>query len=240
MEIRPLTAEPVTGTELPIRLKVDPERGDQQRLEVLWPDAESKVELKFRATERQGGSVAEHVIDLSADIVLSDGREVHASRTIRVSEPATTLFEVFSQDERALTLALQTEIATETVIPSAPTVGRRVLLELEIQRVIEGRAISLERNQLNTFEGEQVSYSFKLGESGVADAMLVRLRPMGITGSLTRIEIEVSGSLPSESGTNVIDRREVWMTSRDSTSTFAVETGDPPTGYRFLVTPRFY
>ena len=127
LEVRLLTAEPVAGTKLPLLLHVDPERGGQLQLDVHWPDRGATVGLKLRAKERPTDNAVEHVIDLQANVLLSGGREVHASRTIRVAEGTTVLFEVFSQGERALTLALQAEIATQTVVLTAPTAGRRVV-----------------------------------------------------------------------------------------------------------------
>ena len=64
-------------------------------------------------------------------------------------------------------------------------------------------------------------------------------RVVEILGDVAEIEVEISGMLPGPEGLKLVSRTEQWFSSRLSTSTAALEAGDPPTGYRFRVTPRF-
>jgi hypothetical protein len=113
------------------------------------------------------------------------------------------------------------------------------LLELEIQRVIDGRTVSLERNELRTFVGATVSYSFRLGKVGEADSVLVRLTPLKVSGDVATVRVELTGSLPGGDTTQMVSRSEKWFCSRRVASTIPLESGDPPNGYRFLVTAHF-
>ena len=97
----------------------------------------------------------------------------------------------------------------------------------------------IERNQLSTFVGESVAYSFRLGDRGEADAVRITLKPVRVVGELITIDIDVSGTLPGENDVQLISKTESWTTTRGAVSSVAVESGDPPTGYRFLVTPRY-
>ena len=241
LKIQPLTAEwAPSANRSSSRLVVDPELGGDAEIYLLWPTADAPCRLRLRA-KQLATTAPEGVyhIDLRAEAELADGTRVKAERTLRISESATALFEVYRAGDQVLTLALKGQVETETVVPLRPTVGKPVQFEVQVQRVLEGRAISLETNLLNTFVGEPVTYSFKLGEAGVADSVTLRLRPTLLSGNMAEIEVVISGMLPTAQGPQLISRTEDWVATRDTTSAVALELGEPPTGYRFLVTPRF-
>jgi len=244
VEIRPLTAPlaPSSTRTMP-RLRIDPRQGGEVEFEVLWPEADTRCRIGLRAEQQTAPAMEEESADgawtirLWARAELEDGSKVRAERTLRLVDGTTALFEVYRIGERALTLALEGRREAETLVPVLPSVGRPVQFELEVQRVLEGRAVSLENNLLNTFVGEPVEYSFKLGED--ADAARIRLRPLTVAGELIKIEVEISGTLPVDDSVQVVSRTEEWVATRDTSTTAAIESGEPPTGWRFLVTPRF-
>ena len=110
---------------------------------------------------------------------------------------------------------------------------------LEVVRVAGDRSTSLETNRLSTFVGQEVAYSFRLGETGQAEALEVRVTPLGIYGTLIQVQAEVSGSIPRDGALEVVSRSERWMISRGRSSALDVTKGDPSTGFRFVVTPQF-
>ena len=71
------------------------------------------------------------------------------------------------------------------------------------------------------------------------ESVLVRLTPLKLFGDVAQIEMEISAALPDGDTTRRIERKEQWLASRDTTSSVTLEAGQPPRGYRFLVTARF-
>jgi hypothetical protein len=240
LRVKPMNADLAPGSEgEPLPFAVDRERGAVHEMNLLWPDPESACRLVLRASELPPPAGTAHRVELAAELALADGRQIRATRTIDLDETATSLFEVFREQGRALTLAVEAESSTETVYTSRRSVGRPVLLRLEIQRVIDGEVISLETDRLNTFVREPVSYSFRLGETGSGDSLTIKLEPLKIYGDMIKVEVEASGTLALDGDLQLVARREEWVTSRGVASTLAVESGDPPSGYRFRVTPWF-
>ena len=127
--------------------------------------------------------------------------------------PSTVLFEVFRDVDRSLTLAVASEIETRTVYSHRPTMGRPLAFSLEIQRVLEGKPISLETDLLSTFVGESVSYSFDLGGPD-AESVRVQLTPLRIVGEIIEIDAQISGKLPDEDDLEVaLDERRIVVAS---------------------------
>jgi len=239
LEIRPLTATPVKGGAEPRRLDLDPDGRATLELALLWPDAESRCDIRLEARDRSGGPGAPHLVELVTETRLADGTTTRRERRISVSESSTVLFEVARVGDQVLTLGIETEIVTEPFLRGRPVAGAPVQLQLEIQRVEEGRSITLETNRLNTLVGEPVAYSFRLGNSDDAPAVRVQMKPLDLSGQVLKLEVEISGTLPVGETTEVAGRREEWLASRGTTSSFAFVSGEPPTGYRFLITPFF-
>ena len=240
LEITPLDATPAEGRSPgPAILKVDPRDGGETELALAWPDAASESGLKLSADQATPASGMEHAVDLHAELTLPSGRTVRAQRRIELDARTTVLFEIHRHDERPLTLVIEAEASQETIVSRHPVIGAPVRFLLEVQRVEKGRTISLETNRLQAFEGQAVAYSFRLGGSPDAESARVSLKPLRVSGSFVEIEVETDGKLPDGEGLLVVGRRERWVASRGTTSILAFESGEPPTGYRFLVTAYF-
>jgi hypothetical protein len=236
--VRPLNVERADA-EAPTTVLQVPERGAETTLELHWPSPGEVTRVRLAIAPRPATAGAPHVLAFEAAVELPDGGRIRSQREVRFEDSTTALYDVCRVGERVLTLALVAEWSRESTLSAKRSVGAPVQLHLEVQRLAGGEAISLETNRLNTFVGEPVTYSFRLGEPGVADALRVRLLPTGVFGDLARIEIEVSGTLPDGASVALLSRSEAWMTSRGATSALSVATGEPPTGFRFLVTPYF-
>jgi len=242
IEIRPLTADLVSERDAlfeTLSLDASSAEAVETSMRLAWPEPQSISTLRLRAVSAPPEPGATHGVNLDAQLTLPDGSTIHARRLISLEERATTLFEVYRLGKRTLTLALALEATRETVVlgPRAP--GSMVRFRLEVVRVTAGQQVSLENNYLNTLVGEPVSYSFRLGATPEADAVSVTLTPTRLHASVAEIDVSVSGRLPLGGELTVIGRTEHWLASRDATSTLAFESGEPPTGYRFLVTTRF-
>lgn len=233
LRIRPLTATPV---DLPaggaFTVEVDPLQGGSLEFSLRWPDDSTTSRVSLRA---QPG--APDVIRLEARLELPDGRVQESSRDLICAEKATALFELARVDGRSLTLAVEAERLRQTVFSARPSVGQPVLLHLEVLWLEDSRATSLETNRLSTFLGESVSYSFKLGETG--QSLEVRLLPQRIFGDLIELRAEVSGSVLRGERLELVSRNEQWMLSQGQSSSLDVGASEPPTGFRFVVTPSF-
>jgi hypothetical protein len=171
--------------------------------------------------------------------VLPDGRRRESSRDLAFFGSTTALFELARMEEQALTLAVEAESVQETVVSARPLVGSPVVMNVEVEWLEDGQATSLESNRLSTFVGEAVSYSFRLGETGTAVALELRLIPQKIFGDVIQVRAEVSGSIPRADALEMVSRGERWMISRGQSSSLDVATGEPPIGFRFVVTPDF-
>lgn len=240
LKVTPINASPAEGTrEERFTVKVHPREGGQTEFALVWPEPDSETGLKLRAVQAVSSSDLDHALDLEAELTLPDGAIVLARRHIELDDRATALFEVYRHAERPLTLVIEAEASRETVVSRHPSVGTPVRFLLEIQRVERGKTIPLETNVLQTMEGQAVSYSFQLGSSPDAEAARVSLRPLRVSGTIVEIEVETDGRLPDGDRLLILGRRERWVTSRGATSTLAFESGEPPTGYRFVVTPDF-
>lgn len=237
-----IQAPTATVLELPeegfVTLGVDPESGAETTIRLLWPGAAESV-LRLRANEKQAPD-GRRSVDLQAELRLPDGSKVHAKRLILAGQTSASLFEVYRVGSRALILTIESDLVQETVVPGVraePSQG--VLFLVEVLRVLEGRTISLERNQLHSFIGEPVTYSFRLGDSLDSDSVRVEFTATRLMNYMIEIDVVASGTLPGDGGPQLVSRTEQWVASRGAPSTLAVESGDPPTGYRFVVTPIF-
>lgn len=239
MTFRALNASIAPGTPgEALELVVPPDLGGETRFSLLWPDQDTRVEVVVRGTERPTTTIDSHVIALEADVTLGDGREIRSTRVLPVSGETTALFELHSEGEHTLTLAIVADTERLTVVSRTPEVGAPIRFHVEIQRVESGGTVPLETNRLNTFVGQSVEYSFDLG-GAEADAARLRLLPIRAQGDVAVIDVELTGRLPTEDGPQLISHSERWVSSRGVASIASLEHGDPPTGYRFVVTPDF-
>ena len=240
LEIRCLTAD----TENPpeggaYSLELAPSRAASLGFRALWPDADPGVAVAIVAMSRPPQPGVAHTIRLEANVELPDGSRHRSMRDLAFDENTTALFEVARYDEKTLTLAIEAEAVQETVLSARPTAGAPVVFHVDVQWLEEGRAESLETNRLSTFVGEDVTYSFKLGEMGVAEALELKLTPLAIYDDVMQLRAEVTGSVPREGAPEVLSRSESWLVSRGESSALDVAEGEPKSGFRFVVTPRF-
>ncbi len=238
LELRPLTASLAGASAQGPRphVIVDPKKGGEVVFSVRWPaDEPSEVTIKATEAGRRGET---RRISLVAQIALPDGTTVRSERTLDINEGATALFELFRLDNRPLTLAVEGQVITRPVLADLPHAGRPVRFQVQIHRVDRGVAVALESNDLSTFLGSPVRYQFSLGSDDRAPAAELLLTPIRIDGDLVEVEVGLSGSLPGEV-TEWVSRSETWMTSRGAQQTIGLESGEPPSGYRFLVATTF-
>jgi len=234
-EIRSMTADAIGSPSH--TLKIDPRDGGRIEFEIDWGTPGKPVRVELAGYPISEATDPVHRIRFESRVIDSAGRSHRAQRAVEFEGEATTLFEVYREGDRPLTLVLRGSSEIQTRIPARSTPGKQVRFRLEIQRVEEGRVTPLETNWLNTFIGEAVSYSFHLGEQ--ADKAEITLRPVRLTGDVAEIEVQLSGAFPREEGTDLTSRRENWVTTRGTATTLALEQGDPPTGYRFSISPHF-
>ena len=240
LTFKPLTASAAPGTDAAaLALAIHPRDGGETEFRLLWPDADSTTLLTLKATRSESTGSTKHAVALEAELILPDGSKVRSSTRFDFHDGTTSLFEVYRIDDNPLTLIVEAEASEETIVSRGGTVGPPVRFLLEIQRVQDGRTISLETDFLQTFVGEAVSYGFRLGDTPEADAARLQLKPVRLSGDLLEIEVEIDGTLPVDEELVILARREDWIASRGVVSTFAFESGDPPVGYRFLVTADF-
>ena len=240
VEFSPINASPAPGTK-PAALSViaRPREPGETEFGLNWPDPDSSCRLKLRVSQDRPSGRQAHAALVEAELVLAGGRKVLSSRKLEFDEDQTALFELYRVGDRSLTLVVEARAEEETVVSRRSTVGAPIRFMVEIQRVAAGRSITLESDFLQTFVGEPISYSFRLGATPDADSVHLTLKPLRISGSLLEIEVDTSGTLPGENGPLLLGRRENLIASQGAVSTLSFESGDPPTGYRFLVTAEF-
>lgn len=240
-----LKITPLDATAAPRTLhatEIDVEAGGTVggSLNVAWPSAADVSHIDLHVSSSPPTLDGQFPVAIAAELRTPDGRRIHSERAFRFNERATTLFEIDRVDGRSLTLAVEAIAEIETVYSSRRTVGPPVRFRVEIWRVSAGRTIRLEDNFLNSFVGDPVSYGFRLGDGDGATEVTLTLLPVRLEGEIAEVEIEIGGRLPgADGGLAVIGRRERWLASRDAPFKLAFEHGEPPEGYRFVLTTRF-
>jgi hypothetical protein len=241
LKVRPLTAEPRGEPEGgAFSVELDGGNAVELAFDLLWPDSGSTSAVVLSAAETMPRGDMAHAVELHGALTLPGGEVVRSHRQFEFDDGgATALFELHSDGERNLILAVEAETSTETIVAGRPTVGRPVLFRLEIQRLEGERAIPLESNLMHTFIGQAVSYSFRLGGDPDSDSALVTIEPARLLGEIAELNLEVSGTLPGGEGPVVLGKRERWLASRGAATSLSFTTGEPASGYRFVVTARF-
>lgn len=234
-EVRSITADAPDSP--PRTIEIDPRDGGLIEFDVDWGTAGKPVHVRLEGYPISEATDPVHRIRFESRVIDTGGRSHRAQRAVEFEGETTMLFEVYREGDRPLTLVLRGSSEMQTRLPTHSIPGEQVRFRLEIQRVEEGRVIPLETNWLNTFVGEAVSYSFRLGDQ--ADSAEISLRPIRLTGDVAEVEVQLSGAFPREEGTDLTSRRENWVTTRGTSTTLALEEGEPPTGYRFSISPHF-
>jgi len=208
-------------------------------LTVPWGPGKATVGVRLEASLTAITPNGEAVLQLAAEAAGPDGKPVRASRELRLAEEGSGLFEVFGDGERRLLLTLQSEQVARAVVRKAANVGAPVEFSIAIERVDGDRVVLLETNELHTFVGQAVEYSFRFGQDEELQAVRLSVLPVSISGDVVTIDAEISGALPGAGGTVLVSHNERIVASRQATSRLSATTGNPPAGYRFQVTPDF-
>ncbi len=241
LRVEALVGEPSRSEAagIPQEAEIGPGRPAEIVLLVPWGADRRNVTVRLKArltsVERNG----EAVLFCESSVIVPGRAPVSASREIRLAEEGSGLFDVFSDGRRRLVLSLQGERVDRPVVRAFATIGAPVRIHIAVLRVDGPRIVPLETDELNTFVGQSVEYSFRQGENDGLEALRLSVRPVSISGDLVTIEAEISGALPGPHGTVLVSRREKIVSSRRATSDLAATTGTPPAGYRFQVTPEF-
>jgi hypothetical protein len=219
------------------RIDVLPTGGGSAEVDLAWG---SGARLRLDASGEPGKEGEAHSVSLHAALTIGAKRVV-SNRDLVMREESTYLMDVYEEDRQRLVLVLRAEAATRPVVETklVETVGAPVRLRLQVDRIDGERVTSLETNDLNTFVGQSVAYSFQRGEGESAESVRLVLLPVRIRGAVTEMEIEVTGSLPGEPDRLLLSRRETLVSNRGTLSALTVTSGDPPAGYRFSITPEF-
>jgi hypothetical protein len=219
------------------RIDVSPSVGGSAEIDIAWV---SPARLRLDVTGQPGDEGEPHRLSLHAALTLGS-RRVASNREMEMREESTYLMDVYEEDRQRLVLVLRAEAAMRPVLETklVTTVGAPMKLHLQVDRVDGERVTSLESNDLHTFVGQSVEYSFRRGEGDAAESVRLVLLPKRITGAVTEIEIEVTGSLPGDPDRLLLSRRETLVSNRGTLSALTVTSGKPPAGYRFAITPDF-
>ena len=206
---------------------------------VPWRPDGASVSVHLEARLTSFGPEGEAILFCESKATLSGSPPVASSREIRLAEEGSGLFEVFGDAERRLVLTLQGEKADRVVVRPLASVGAPVRFLIAVERVDGERIVPLETDELNTFVGQSVEYSFRHGQDEGLEAVRLTVLPVSVAGELLTIDAEISGALPGAGGTTLVSHTERIVASRRATSRLAATTGSPPAGYRFQVTPEF-
>jgi hypothetical protein len=206
---------------------------------VPWGAAGASLNVRFDARLDSMTPDGEAVLSCESSVSRVGRPAVVASREVRIADGGTGLFEIFGDDGRRLLLTLRGEQVARAIVRPPPASGAPVKFIVAVQRVDGERVVLLETNELHTFVGQSVEYSFRQGENEGLEAVRLALLPTAVSGDLVTVEAEISGALPGSGGTVLVSHRERIVASRRATSRLAATTGTPPAGYSFQVTPDF-
>lgn len=241
LTIAPLTVErgrsKTAGT--PQGMEVGPSQPTAIDLVVPWGTDRATVTVHFSARLISMTPDGEAVLFCESRATLSSRAPVVAAREIRLADEGSSLFEVFGDGERRLVLTVQGEQVARAVVRPLVSVGAPVRFVIAVERVDGERIVLLETNELHSFVGQSVEYSFRQGQDEGLESVRLTVLPVAVSGNLVTIEAEINGALPGAGGTVLVSHSERIVASRLATSRLAATTGTPPAGYRFQVTPDF-
>ncbi len=240
IEVTPLLVEAGTTRAFePFTIEATREEAASGKTSVPWSPGGSSAKMNLEVTVGSESGGEERVLRLDAAVAVGSSPPVRSRRDLTLTEGSTGLFDVLQEDGRHLVLSIRAEEVLRPVSSMRRKVGSPVLFLLAIERRDGERSVPLETNRLVTFLGEGVEYAFARGEADRRESLRLVLKPVRIEGDVAEVEVDVTGSLPGANGPILLSRRERIFTSRRATSSIVVTAGDPPAGYRFLVTPDF-
>ena len=240
IEVTPLLVGAGTTRALePFAIEATREEAASGETSVPWSPSGPPAKLSLEVTVGSENGGEERLLRLDAAVAVGSSPPVRSHRDLTLTEGSTGLFDVLQEGDRRLVLSIRAEEVLRPVSSLRRKAGSPVLFLLAIERRDGERSVPLETNRLVTFLGEGVEYSFASGGADRRESLRLVLKPVRIEGDVAEVEVDVTGSLPGANGPILLSRRERIITSRRATSSVVVTAGDPPAGYRFLVTPDF-
>jgi hypothetical protein len=241
LRVEAMIGEPARSLTVgtPQESEIGPGAPAEFEFSVPWGTDGSTLTVRLSARLTSAEPDGEAVVSCESSVSASGGPPVSASRQIRLAEEGSGLFDVFSEGRRRIVLSLQGEAVDRPVVRRFATIGAPVRILVAVERVDGTRIVPLETDELHTFVGQSVEYSFRRGEDEGLEAVRLIVRPVAISGDLVTIEAEISGALPGPRGTVLVSHSERIVASRRATSRLEATAGTPPAGYRFQVTPEF-
>jgi hypothetical protein len=206
---------------------------------VPWGAGGTPLKVRFDARMISMTPDGEAVLSCESSVSRAGQPPVVASREVRLADGGTGLFEIFGDGARRLLLTLRGEQVTRAIVRPPTAAGAPVTFVVAVLRVDGERTVLLETNELHTFVGQSVEYSFRQGADETLEAVRLSLLPTSVSGDLVTIEADIGGALPGPGGTVLVSHRERIVASRRTTSRLAATTGTPAAGYSFQVTPDF-
>ena len=221
-------------------LDVSARTGGRLTLDIPWDPSGVRATIALDASATPGDESTPHRVTLHSAVSVR-GRRVVSNRDLVIREAGTQLVAIYEDDARRLVLAVRAEADSRPTLDVGPSVavGEPVRLRVDVERVDGERLIALETNDLHTFVGQSVEYSFRRGAGPVAESVILTMTPERLAGDVAEIAVEVTGSLPGDPDRLLLARRETIVSSRGSTSALTVVSGEPAAGYRFRITPEF-
>ena len=203
----------------------------------LEPQRPVEVTLQGKVTQTAvEGAMS---LQLRASLQLPDGRVIQTSRTDRISERATLLFELYRFDNRPITLAIDATVGETWRAVRTPSVGRPVVFDVEVMLVDGDSEVAVERNELSTFEGQSVRYEMFGDDPEESGSLTLRLTPIRLIGDLIEVRVQLSGEMEVDGELDVVGSDENVIINRGSSTPVDLIFGDPPRGVRFRVSPSF-
>jgi hypothetical protein len=199
-----------------------------------WPDG-ARIELRtVRGPDRSGSFV-----EVEARVSRGDDLLARSTRRLPLTQSGTTLWEAYRSQGRRIVLGVRVERQTRPDLSPTPTVGRPVAFRLFVERVEGDAEVLLETNDLHSFLGEPVGYSFRRGLGIDEENLRVDLLPARIVGDVVQVEVSLQARLPGENAPPPFRRQRTLFATRGVESAVSATWGDPPSGYRFRILAEF-
>jgi hypothetical protein len=229
---------PASPTGVSRNADLGPRKPEILAFHVPWGAEGHALDVSLKVT-LVSAAPSDLVVRCAATVVSAGRPAVQANRDIHFADEGSAVFEVYGDGDGRLLLTLQGERAERAVAGPIPPPGDSVRFTVAVEGVEGDRSAVLETNELHTFVGQSVEYSFQQGPEGNRESVRLVLIPESISGDLVTIRAEISGVIPGPNGPAMISRSDRIVASRRATTAVAATVGTPPSGYRFQVTPDF-
>jgi hypothetical protein len=240
IEVTPLIVESgVTRSIEPLAVEATRDEAGILETSLAWSPSGPPLALTLEIAVGEGTGDGGHALRLAATLRMEGSPPIRSSRVLTLAEGSAGLFDVLEEGNRRLVLSIRAEETVRPVVQGRRKVGSPVLFQLAVERRDGERSVLLETDRLVTFLHEGVEYAFSRGEEDRRESLRLVLTPLRLEGDLVELEADVTGSLPGNEGPHVLSRTVRILASRRATSSLDVTVGDPPAGYRFLITPDF-